>query len=287
MPKNLSSTGESFPTQTAPIAGEPRTAAGIELPLQNSADRTAYLKDRLDFLDATKEGARRLRRFASIAALKASTDHDEGTVAQVDGVGLYQYDSASAVAELSPLVLAPTDVGGGAGRWLVVGYGMLDVANGIPKLDGSAKLPTARLAAADGDGRIVASAVRNGLVDLQFLTITSASTTSTTLVDISGTLSVTAAIGDRLEISLSCKARNTSGGAEGQLKIVLTQPDTNPLAVDAMDFNVASDTNVRCAVGIAPLTQNGIHTVKLQHRAISTGTMNTDAVRIVTRLWRP
>jgi hypothetical protein len=101
------------------------------------------------------------------------------------------------------------------------------------------------------------------------------------------TISVTAAVGDRLEISLSCKARNTSEGEKGELEIAVAQPDTNALLINGGKFEVLDDTNTRCAVGIAAVTQAGIHIVKLRHRAISTGTMNTEAVCIVTRLWRP
>jgi hypothetical protein len=48
MPQNLADNSATFPAQTAPLAGESRSVASVATPFQNSADRTAYLKAKLD-----------------------------------------------------------------------------------------------------------------------------------------------------------------------------------------------------------------------------------------------
>lgn len=164
MPKNLSSTGLSFPAQTTPVAGEPRTGGSIETPLQNASDRTEYLKRRLDYVQVDGEGVRRFRRFASLLALKSSTDHVDGTIAFVAGVGLYEYVAASELVEASPVVITPTDVGVGAGRWVHDVYGTMNAANGVPQLDASGKLPTARLAETTGAGKLDGTSIAWGTV---------------------------------------------------------------------------------------------------------------------------
>lgn len=166
MPKNLSSTGLLFPTQTSPVAGEPRTAGSLETPLQNASDRSQFLYDRLLYIDPDKGGARRVRRFASLVAMKGSSDHPDGTIAFVDGIGMYQYIAASELVEASPVVITPTDVGVGAGRWIHAIWGALNAANGVPQLDASGKLPTATLAAANGAGKIAAANVAYGTIQL-------------------------------------------------------------------------------------------------------------------------
>jgi hypothetical protein len=163
--KNLTGNASAFVTQRAPEGGEPRTAQNIEAALQDAADRSAYLQDRVNYLDPDRAGATRIRREVSVVALKASTNHSSRVVCYVDGVGIYQYDATSTAADASPFVIKPTDVGVNPGAWILSGFGALDVANGIPKLDGSAKLPDARLALLDSALRVPAVKLRNGIVD--------------------------------------------------------------------------------------------------------------------------
>lgn len=200
MPKSLTGNPALFPAQTSPVAGEPRTSGSIETPLQNAADRAQFVYDRMMFVDPTRDGVRRLRRFATLADMKAEADLTDGGVALVDGVGLYEYRAASTASELSPVAIKPASVGGGPGAWLVagVGSGMLNVPNGVPQLDGAAKVPTSRLAASDTDGRIVASAVRNGIVTTSLVSVQDAYTSSTTYADVPGmAFSLTMKVGDR------------------------------------------------------------------------------------------
>lgn len=142
MPKNLAPVASSFPVQTAPLGSEPRGALSIEAPLQNASDRAQYLYDRLMYIDGTREGARRFRRFASVAALKAATDRGDYSFAVIDAVGIFEFDPLSTLTDLPPRVLRPTDIAPeSTGRWIMVLYGSLGVANGIPSLDANAKIP--------------------------------------------------------------------------------------------------------------------------------------------------
>lgn len=244
MPKNLTDDASVFPTQTAPLAGEPRTAGSVETPFQNAANRAAWLKDRLDNIDPTREGARRLRRFASIAALRASGDYPDKTIAQVDGVGIYQFDAAATALAAEPFVVTPTAIGAGAGRWLWSSFGALNVANGIPQLDGSAKLPTALLAASDGV-KITAPNVRNGLLDIQMVfELATYSTSSGSFVDIPApSIALNLAVGDRVLLMHSFSAfLGTGAGASdfGQTQIAVVTPALSTLGISGASATVRS-----------------------------------------------
>jgi hypothetical protein len=202
MPKTLTDNSATFPAQTAPAGGESRTATSIETPLQNAADRAAYLKARLDIIDYTGDGVRLIRRVDSLNALKAITDLTEKGIIFVDGIGLYQYLSGSTAPALDPLVVPPTIMGGAPGRWLWEGHGSLDIADGIPRLDGNARLATTKLAASGGGAKILAPSVVNGLVGTFCASAAGpATTTSTTYVTVTGsTITLTLEIGDLVVI---------------------------------------------------------------------------------------
>ncbi len=209
MPTNLSGNPAIFPTQTAPVAGEPRTAGSVATPFQNAADRTAHLKDRLEFIDPDKTGVRRLRQFATIAALQASTDHPDGTLAVCDANSvLYKFVALETTAEAVPAIVKPTDVGGGAGRWVMQGFGALNVANGIPQLDTNAELATARLAATNIANvpakKIVGGHITNGIVAWTYNTVTAVFNVpnDSTTRDVTGTSTTFSALkaGDVLDL---------------------------------------------------------------------------------------
>lgn len=287
MPKNLTDDPSTFPTATAPLAGEPRTAGSVETPFQNAANRAAWLKDRLDNIDPTREGARRLRRFSSIAALRASGDYPDKTIAQVDGVGIYQFDAASSAVAAEPFVITPTAVGAGAGRWIWSALGALNVANGIPQLDGTGKLPTALLAAADGV-KITAPSIRNGLVSTGYVQAAGTSTTSTTLADVpSAAVSFSAEAGD---IVRAIAAFTTYGATSEMLSNVQLW---NGGVVAVSGGRVASTpvgqfTQV-CLVERFTVPTTGSYEVRLQHalNAGSTGTGYTTNVRLHVDVIRP
>lgn len=233
MPKNLSSTGQSFPTQTSPQAGEVRTAASVETPFQNAADRTAYLRDRLDFIDPTKEGVRRIRRIASVAELQEVTDRPDGTVVKVDGGEQYQFLAANIEAERLPFVVKPTDIVHPApGRWVAraLTTELLNVANGVPQLDENAKVPGTRLAICDAQGRVIGSNVVNGRAQFvtSFSTVNNIIPTDTTFRNVNGSsVSLTLAVGDLVLVSYEVTFSAGTSTEIDQLRIHLTKPDTS------------------------------------------------------------
>jgi hypothetical protein len=275
MPQNLTGDTSTFPTQTAPSPGESRTAASVATPLQNAADRTAYLKDRLDYVDPTREGARRLRRFVSVAALKAVTDLPDKGVALIDGVALYEYDAASTATELSPAVITPTSVGVGAGRWIAVsfGNGALNVANGVPQLDANGRVPIARLAASEGGAKILPKNVGNGLVDTQKVSLAGPYTMNSLIYTDVGTasLSFDLAIGDMVFIVGQSQVwQQDFASASHYTQWKVTRPDTTSGAVTnsetkhlpaALGQYVTSPLNA-----IFTAVQAGVHVFQLQQR---------------------
>lgn len=290
MPKNLTADTASFPAQTAPLAGEPRTAGSLETPLQNAADRTGYLKDRLDNIDPTREGVRRLRRFASIAAMRASVDYPDKAIAQVDGVGIYQFDAASDVTPAEPFVVTPDAISGN-GRWLWSAYGALNVANGLPQLDGSGKLPMSLLAASDGT-RILATSVRNGIVDFKYGEDAVGATTSSsfTLVDVpTPQLSFSAQVGDYIRIWATCKQDNPDSHSRVQLAV--TKPDTTTAAVSFMRRVAAGEYGWSATpitmVGVYVVSAAGTHVVKLRHCREDAGACTTADIMLLAELIRP
>lgn len=297
MPKTLVSDGLAFPAQTAPVGGESRTDASIETPLQNASDRAEHLKQRLYNIDPTGEGARRIRRVANLTALRAVTDLTDTGVIIVDGFGLYQFNASSSVAALDPLVVTPTSVGGGAGRWLWSGYLCVDVANGIPKLDANARLSTTKLEASGGGSKILATFVANGLVD--FFATSAAGpigTTSTSYVDVTGSsFPFTLAIGDRVLILGSAFAyQQDLTPAVQQVKWLVTLPSAATATVGASEISVkGSALNEFTPLPIGTYftaATAGVHTFKLQQKseAGSGGaTVNISSLNIMALHIRP
>lgn len=285
MPTNLSSTGATFPTQTAPAAGEARTSSSVATPFQNAADRAEYLKRRLDILQTDDEGVRRIRTVASVADLQAVTDHPNGTVIEVAGVGLYRFDDASSLAELSPLVIKPTDVGAGVGRWIVHGYGMINVANGIAGLDTNGKLATARLAGANVNGKFDGPSIARGLIDQSFLNLSGGSfsvAADTTWRDVTGcqiTTSADVLIGDTLSASFLVTI-NPASSDKAYLRLRVVKPDTSTADYDEGLWVGQAGANPEGPqvpiVKHIPASLSGVHILKLQAKGTSgnSGTFN-------------
>lgn len=298
MPTNIAEDASTFPTQTAPVAGEPRTAGSVTTPFTNASRRTAWLKDRVEYIDPTKEGARRVRRVASVSALQAVTDLTDKGVIIIDGVGVYEYDAASVSAELSPAVIKPTSVGSGAGRWIAVsfGNGALNVANGIPQLDANGRVANARLAASEGGAKILGKSVVNGLVDLY--TASGAgpfSTTSTTYVDVGSIVpSFTLEIGDRVILMASGFRYQEDLAATIQYsKWLVTKPDASTATVAQSEVqHTPQGVNQHAALAhIAYYTAiaAGAHTFKLQQKSSGGGgaTVSIAGLNVVAMLIRP
>lgn len=293
MPSNLSSSGATFPTQTAPAQGEARTAASVATPLQNATDRSQYLKRRLDLIQTEDEGVRRLRVVASVAALQAVTDHVDGTIIEVADVGLYRFDGASALSQLLPRIVQPTDIPMGNGRWVMLapGYGMLDVANGIPALDTNGLIPTARLAAASA-GRIQGSEIKNGLVDFQTKYYATAPTTpSITWIDLeTPTFIVAAKNGDKLKVTASLFAKNDANtdADHAEVRLVTVSPSSVVTMVPGTFYRTGKSA-FTTIFGFAGINADGNWQLKLQYQVGTTGvgTAQVTVVTIGSELYRP
>ncbi len=214
MPKNIPEDASSFPTQTSPLDTEPRDGLSVETPFTNASRRTAYLRDRVEFVDPTREGVRRIRRFPTSAALKSSLDHVDKTVAVIDGVGAYQFDASSMAQELSPMVFRPNDIGAAsAGRWLLLLLGSCAVPNGIATLD--------------PNGNVHPEQIRSGVVDAKYANVgaNQSIAQNDTFADIVG-LSVTLdplEPGDIIEVDANTRFDGTNGDV-AQIRVSFSAP---------------------------------------------------------------
>lgn len=134
MPTNLTDTS-SFDTVTGPVGADIRNAAGVRAHLQTLANRTRFLADQTTAL-------------ANVAALKAISSPANGLVRLVKSIGLYVFDTSSAVTESLPFVVQPTV---GTGRWLHEVYAVQGAASGLANLDGTGRLKLSQQPAALAD----------------------------------------------------------------------------------------------------------------------------------------
>ena len=168
MPTTLTDDPTSFVAQTAPVAGEARTAQSVADPFQRAANRAAYVKTKIDFaIDQTSGGVRQLQWVGNLSSLLAipATGRASRMVVYVATLGLFQWNQ-SVIDDVtpSPRVARPSDVAAGAaGRW-VWDKTSANIANGVALLDANAKVAGTDLAIADGLGRITARNVKNGIV---------------------------------------------------------------------------------------------------------------------------
>lgn len=175
MPVNLTdNVGNYPPNLTSPADGDDADEISISTAFQKVADRTSTLKQRIDNVAPTSAGVEKIQQFASVAALKATlaADRAANEWAHIINYGLFEWDAGSSATPDDRFVIKPTDVGGGSGRYRYVAHSYLDVASGIPTLDGAA--------------RVVASKVRSGIVARGMRSSGSLYTATPTLADIVG-----------------------------------------------------------------------------------------------------
>jgi hypothetical protein len=91
-----------------PDDGDDMDAASFAVPMESCLDRTEALRARIGGTGAT-EGVSRLRRVANFAALTALAvvAGDDGAIAMVDDIGIYEYRFASAAAVGRWLAMSP------------------------------------------------------------------------------------------------------------------------------------------------------------------------------------
>lgn len=282
----------TFPTQTAPVAGEPRTAASVATPFQNAANRAEYLRDRLQFVDPDKSGVRRLRRFGSIADLQASIDFPDGSFAYVDGLGLYQFSAASEALNRSPFVVTPASVGGGAGRWLLEAFGALNVPFGLPQLDVDGKIPGTVLSICDvATGRVLGESIVNGRTQLSTRYIAGSFTVpqDSTFRAVVGAVNMTLVAGQVALINYSTRVLPQFGDSI-QLRVLVTAPDSSPhLLSDSLQVvEATSNSGVNGIRSVIQLhfvaTLDGTHTFDLQASGLGGNLSTIDVDRTWSRI---
>jgi hypothetical protein len=109
MPKDLSDDKTKFPTAVrVPVDGDDANGANFELPYQQLADRTAYLRE-----ETEGQGVRRIRHAGKLDALRTIVPVMQLEMRWVDGYGLFAYDQTLAGPEQLPWrVMSTVAVGG-------------------------------------------------------------------------------------------------------------------------------------------------------------------------------
>lgn len=254
MPKELVDDGSSYPASvTCPVESDPLTLTPIENGRQDLANRTAYLKAKIDsVLSSGLSGVDTVATFATVADLRASLVHRDGGIAVILSIPrAYYWKSASASADDGEWVVQPTDVVGN-GRWTADKPAIRQVAFG--SADSGA-----------GDTTITAGA---------------------TFVDVA-TFSLSLTDDSNVDLFASLQATKSVSADTLELRIAVTRPDTSVVAVGQLYEGAI--TNTRQSVSIvrhyAP-TQSGTHVIRLQARSDpSNATVHKGAV-VIGRSYR-
>jgi hypothetical protein len=115
--------GTYAPSVTKIADGDDVNAATTNTPLQALVDRSKYFKDLLD------GGVQKAQVAADAAAVRALTTHANGSICAIADGKLFVYNPSSSATDDGVLVIKPTDVGGGAGRWINPAYHLLSREN--------------------------------------------------------------------------------------------------------------------------------------------------------------
>ncbi len=157
MPKTLNPIN-TFPTSIPnfPQAGnnEPVAIGPLENAIQAVLNRTENLHVRL--LDSETNGVKRVRKFATLAALSAATGFSDGDVADVEGYGRYRLYNPSALTADGLWILTAA---GGTGRWVHILNALRDANNGLATLTSGG-----RLVQNPQDGSILTAHLASGAV---------------------------------------------------------------------------------------------------------------------------
>ena len=238
---------------TVPVDGDLMKAADLQAPLQGLLDGETDLN------------ARSIRPFATVALLQATTNHVDGALAIVLANNVfYRYDATSSTTARTNLVITPTDVGGGNGRWKIATP--IDVANGVPTLDANAK--------------VLAAEIPMRLVSAPQAVLTTSALAPSSFGDIAGLLVTLTgvAVGDILIFDAWICA--TSTGATQNLLTDVTIVDGGTAVrqnlINQQNVNT-TDSIVRTASGVYTVVNGGTVIVKVQGNATSTSILGAAA----------
>ena len=266
MPATLTESDSFDSVITVPAGGDDRAAASVVVALQSLANRTKALKATLDGVTGdARDGIVRLREAADVTALQAITGMSTGDLALVPSLGLFRYDSASAVSAVGSIVVTP---GVGSGRWVWQGYSLLDAAHGLPKLDASAYVPLAHL------GQAPLFAAQKLVQDISETNAAIDTISSETWVD-SATLvkSITVPGPCVLDISATVSVL-TSALASGQLRLATSDGGGAGFANSRTYFGGIDGTAYRQTVTMRTLVNRagaGTETIAVQGKADDSG----------------
>ncbi len=119
-------------THTVPDDGDNLTAASAITPWQSLADNTRYLQQLTE-----SSGVKLVRSVSNVSAMEALTGMADREICWVEGLGLYFYDSGSAVSANSITIVQPSS---GGGRWFHASYAIRGSSYGVASLDSGGKL---------------------------------------------------------------------------------------------------------------------------------------------------
>jgi hypothetical protein len=258
MPDTLTDDATVFPAIAVPNATDARGYVSVRTPFQGLSNRTRQNKNRIDLIAPSTDGVRFERHVASDGALLAiaAPDAVDGETCIVDGVGKYQFVAASTATPLAPTVRTPTFVGGGAGRWILIAFGLGTVGapNGIAQCDSA--------------GRVPAASVRNAIVAFGDVMTPDFPTSSAVFVDVTACFVTLTGLktGDVVKVGHSTTLfANTGKTVNSQTVIVQPTLGTVVLGQAGWANNTASVGSIPGgALASFVVVENGTHTVKLQ-----------------------
>jgi hypothetical protein len=233
MPKDLLDDKTKFPIAVrVPIDGDDANGANFELPYQQLADRTAYLREETETL-----GVRRVRRVADFPALRAVTELFPFDLRWVVGRGLYWYDAPAAGPEEEPRSIKPASAGG---LWRHV-----DVA--------------------------YRAEIERAFVPYNFF-VPPLSTTSTAWTDSGLTVSLRAGrAGDRVHVRLSADFRADGGASLYRVLLVDGAGAAFELPETLLAMFPSAGVQARTLAAVHRLGANGDANVRVQFRAAAGG----------------
>ncbi|WP_394835830.1 hypothetical protein LVJ94_02740 [Pendulispora rubella] len=142
MPKILSETPSFEPAVSVPIDADPGNALSVEVPFQQLANHSRYLRNELDYVAPAHQGVRQLRTLRSLKELHAvpASHRTDNQVVLVPGYGLFTWQPA-AIGDDTPWSIRPADIpASGPGRWQVDFSARPAAADGLATLDAGGRL---------------------------------------------------------------------------------------------------------------------------------------------------
>jgi hypothetical protein len=137
MSNTIRGQGKWSDEHVVPAEGDLADPSSVGQAFQSLADNSRWLYEVL-----TNSGITLVRRVPDTAGLKQLVGMPDGAVASIPRVGPYFFVAGLTIAEAPPWIVAPNQ---GAGRWVLAGEALRNVAAGLCTLDSAGKVPSAQL----------------------------------------------------------------------------------------------------------------------------------------------